>query len=241
MDMEVKKISEFERVRNMIINDIIPRYDKHDLCHGRQHIMVVLENVAALHQWYTGTHEDRLDIIPLLAAAAYHDIKRSQEFSDEEDHHEWGSAIALIKDRAMHNLLGSHRMGIAVNAVLNHRSSNNIRDIASLDSYSKILSDANKTSIMSLDAAVCRMYDYNVKRIRNEYKTRGETYIIDVDEITDVILHHLRRKFSSTGYAMAFYEPTIKRLEEFQKEVDSEDCRSKIKIIVEIIAEISQK
>ena len=189
----MKKAS--KEVLDYIETSILPRYGNIG-GHTDEHIRMVMARSENFMQQADDVNPDMVMLI-----AAYHDLGR---LIDNETHN-FESAKMLRADEFLKARFTEEEINTMAEAVEDHRSSlgHEPRSI-----YGKIVSSADRNPDM--ETAMKRSYDYH-KHILPEASE---------DEIIEQCRQHLRRKYSTDGYAantMYFDDP---HFNDFLKEVE---------------------
>lgn len=191
---------------------IIPMYKKHDRAHGEDHAKEVIDAsflIAHLVKQY-------INLNVLIAAAALHDVGIKV---DRKTHH-IHSAKIIRKLKILKKWFNEKEIEIIAQVAEDHRASipTPPRSI-----YGKIISDADKTSLIKIERAMERTWLYRIDNMK------GETD----EEIFNEMFKHLNEKFGSkAGYAKLYVKETSlvfkKDIERTRKICDNKDLAWKL-------------
>ncbi|MDD6900977.1 MAG: HD domain-containing protein, partial [bacterium] len=94
--------------------EIVPRYDRFDAGHGRDHVHAVMHSAEKLAQFYPDVDETMLQV-----AAAYHDVglERGRE------HHHSDSAAIMRADLRLRQWFSEAEIHLMADAAEDHRAS----------------------------------------------------------------------------------------------------------------------
>ena len=176
-----------KEILDYIENEILPKYGGIG-GHTDEHIRQVMARSEMFMEQAGDVNPDMVMLI-----AAYHDLGRLVD----NDTHNFESAKMLRADEFLKAHFDEAQIDIMAEAVEDHRSSlgHEPRSI-----YGKIVSSADRNT--NLDVALGRVYDYH-KHLHPD---------LAEDEIMEGCRYHLRKKYSTTGYAvdtMYFDDPNF--------------------------------
>ena len=176
-------------VRTYIETQIIPRYRAMS-GHTDKHIRQVIKRSLKFAE---GLDDVNLDMVYVIAA--YHDLGREVD----DDHHEIESGKMLRADQKLKEFFTSEQIETMAEAVEDHRASskNEPRSI-----YGKIVSSADRNT--SVEGIINRYFEF----MHCFHPEKSE------DEIAESARNHLRKKYSTDGYAakkMYFPDPEYKQ------------------------------
>jgi len=191
---------------------IIPMYKKHDRAHDEEHAKEVIDAsflIAHIVKQY-------IDLNILIAAAALHDVGLRV---NREKHHEHSARI-IRQLRTLEKWFNIDEIEIIANCAEDHRAS--VGKIPR-SIYGKIVSDADKSSLIKIERAMERTWLYRIDNMKTETD----------EEIFNEMYDHLNNKFGSkAGYAKLYLKETLiafrKDIARTRKVCDNKDLARKL-------------
>lgn len=192
------------RLRRYVEEEILPRYDKHDAAHRRDHALTVIEQSLALAKQFD------VDENMVYAIAAYHDT--GLEFGRE--HHHTESKRIVLEDERLREWFSEEQIATMGDAVEDHRASSKQppRTI-----YGRIVAEADR--IIVPKSIIRRTIQYTLAN--HPHLNREEGY--------ERMVEHLNEKYNYGGYLRLWIEESAngKRLEELRQLIaDKEALRT---------------
>lgn len=192
------------RLRRYVEEEILPRYDKHDAAHRRDHALSVIEQSLALAKQFD------VDENMVYAIAAYHDT--GLEFGRE--HHHTESKRIVLEDEHLREWFSKEQIATMGDAVEDHRASSKQppRTI-----YGRIVAEADR--IIVPKSIIRRTIQYTLAN--HPHLNREEGY--------ERMVEHLNEKYNYGGYLRLWIEESAngKRLEELRQLIaDKEALRA---------------
>lgn len=186
-------------LRAYVEEEIIPRYDKFDKGHQRDHVNTVVAQALELSRYYP------VDIDMIYAAAAFHDTGLCK---GRETHHT-ESARIIREDDNLPRWFSKEQIEIIADAAEDHRASakNEPRTI-----YGKIVAEADR--IIVPETIVLRTIQYSVSHFPDYSK----------EEHWQRCLEHLHEKYAEGGYLKLWIpeSPNARRLQDLHKLIADE-------------------
>lgn len=188
-------------LRAYVEEEIIPRYDKFDKGHQRDHVTTVVAQALELSRYYP------VDVNMIYAAAAFHDTGLCK---GRETHHT-ESARIIREDGNLPRWFSKEQIGIIADAAEDHRASakNEPRTI-----YGKIVAEADR--IIVPETIVLRTIQYSVSHFPDYTK----------EEHWQRCLEHLNEKYAEGGYLKLWIpeSPNAGRLQDLHKLIADESA-----------------
>ncbi|MBR5332773.1 MAG: HD domain-containing protein [Muribaculaceae bacterium] len=183
-------------LRTYIEKEIIPRYDKFDAGHRRDHVLVVIEQSLNLAQYYD------VDVNMVYAIAAYHDTGL---IAGREQHHIVSGEI-VHNDGWLREWFDAKQIEIIIEAVVDHRASNS-QEPRSI--YGKIVAEADR--IIDEATIVRRTIQYGLAHYPEYDKEMHYVRFVE----------HMKEKYAEGGYLKLWIpqSPNAERLHEFQQKI----------------------
>lgn len=182
------------RLRRYVEEEILPRYDKHDAAHRRDHALTVIEQSLSLAKQFD------VDENMVYAIAAYHDT--GLEFGRE--HHHTESKRIVLEDEHLREWFSEEQIATMGDAVEDHRASSKQppRTI-----YGRIVAEADR--IIVPKSIIRRTIQYTLAN--HPHLNREEGY--------ERMVEHLNEKYNYGGYLRLWIEESAngKRLEELRQ------------------------
>ncbi len=184
-------------LKKYIDSKIIPMYKKHDRAHNETHAKEVITDSFKISNLVKGD----LDANILYASAALHDVG----IRVSRDNHNMHSSKIIRKLKTLKKWFSDDDIEIIAQVAEDHRAS---LKITPRSIYGKIVSDADKCSLLSAERLMVRLWVYRVDTIGSD---TDETVFEDMFE-------YMNMKFGSKkGYAKLHLKETYKL---FKKGID---------------------
>lgn len=179
--------------------EILPRYDKFDAAHSREHIQTVIDNSMDLMKHFD-VNPDMVYVI-----AAYHDLGIA---GGRENHHR-DSGIILENDAFLKKYFTPEQITVMKEAVEDHRASSKSEPRSI---YGKIVAEADRNIVVS--QVIRRIVQYGL----GNYPEYSE------EEQYARFKSHLENKYGRNGYLRLWLpqSPNAARLEELRRIIDDE-------------------
>lgn len=194
-----------ESLKRYIEEEIIPRYDKFDGGHRRDHAEVVIRRSLELAKGY------EVDENMVYAIAAYHDTGLAY---GRENHHTDSKRIVLA-DRALHQWFSQEQIVTMADACEDHRASakSEPRSI-----YGRIVAEADRLIIP--ESIIRRTIQF----------TLANHPTLNRDEGFDRLVEHMHEKYDYGGYLRLWITPSenARRLEELRQLIARPDELRKV-------------
>ncbi len=173
-------------------NTIIPMYKKHDKAHDTVHAIEVITmsyKIASLIKQH-------IDYNVLLAAAVFHDVG----LKDNRKNHHIASGKIVRNLKMLNKWFSKDQIEVIAQACEDHRASGKTKPRSI---YGKIIGDADRTSLFSVERLFERTWDFQKDSMKNNTD----------EEIFEVMFRHMSKKFSTKkGYAKFNLKETEKFL-----------------------------
>lgn len=156
--------------------EIVPRYDRFDAGHGRDHVHAVMHSAEKLAQFYPDVDETMLQV-----AAAYHDVglERGRE------HHHSDSAAIMRADLRLRQWFSEAEIHLMADAAEDHRASAK-REPRTI--YGRLLAEAD------------RQIDPRTVVLRAMQYTRTHFPDYTEEQQWQRLLEHMQNKYAEGGY-----------------------------------------
>lgn len=178
-------------LRSYIEQEIIPRYDRFDLAHQRNHVETVIEQSLVLARYY------EVNINMVYAIAAYHDTGLCE---DRKTHHMVSGRIVRA-DELLTKWFNKEDIETMAQAVEDHRASNNH---APRSIYGKIVAEADR--LIDIHTILKRTIQYGLGNYPE---------LSDEGQLARAI-HHLKEKYGEGGY-LKLWIPESSNAEQLKK------------------------
>lgn len=200
------------KLKRYINNKIVPMYKKHDRAHDKDHAKEVIESSFLIARLV----KEDIDPNILITSAALHDVGLRV---NREEHH-IHSARIIRKLKTLKKWFNDEEIETIAQVAEDHRASlqKPPRSI-----YGKIISDADKSSLIKIERAMERTWLYRIDNMKNESD----------EEIFNEMYNHLNEKFGSkAGYAKLYLKETMivykKDIARTRKICDNKDLAFKL-------------
>lgn len=184
-------------LRGYIEQEIIPRYDSFDAAHRRDHVQTVIEQSAALAEYYDVNRN------MVYAIAAYHDTG----LVDGRKLHHIVSGRIIREDAELRRWFDEEQIATMAEAVEDHRASS---EQAPRSIYGRIVAEADR--VIDSGTILRRTVQYTL----SNYPT------LNREEGYERMLEHLYEKYYYGGYLRLWIEesPNASRLEMLRQLID---------------------
>lgn len=184
-------------LREYIEQEIIPRYDSFDAAHRRDHVQTVIEQSAALAEYYDVNRN------MVYAIAAYHDTG----LVDGRKLHHIVSGRIIREDAELRRWFDEEQIATMAEAVEDHRASS---EHAPRSIYGRIVAEADR--VIDSGTILRRTVQYTL----SNYPT------LNREEGYERMLEHLYEKYYYGGYLRLWIEesPNALRLEMLRQLID---------------------
>jgi len=191
---------DIEQIRDFIEREIVPRYDKFDAGHDRNHVEMVMSGALGLAQYYP-----EVDHCILLVAAAYHDLG----LVNGRDHHHTDSALIVREDERLRQWFSDEEINTIADAAEDHRASS---DHEPRTIYGRIVAEADR--IIDSETIVRRALQYGMKHEPS----------LDREGQYQRLMAHMQEKYNYGGYLKLWIPQgdNARRLEEFRQTLADE-------------------
>ena len=190
-----------EGLRKYIDEEILPRYDRHDAAHRRDHAITVIEQSLALAKQFD------VDENMVYAIAAYHDT--GLKFGRENHHTE--SKRIVLEDERLREWFSDEQIATMADAVEDHRASSKQppRTI-----YGRIVAEADR--IIVPQSIIRRTIQYTLANHPDLNREKGYERMVE----------HLNEKYNYGGYLRLWIEESAngKRLEELRQLIANKEA-----------------
>ena len=185
---------DYEKIRDFVEREIVPRYDAFDAGHGRDHVQTVISQALSLAQYYP-----EVDRCILLIAAAYHDLG----LINGREHHHTDSACIVREDARLRQWFSEDEINTIADAAEDHRASSGHEPRTI---YGSIVAEADR--IIDGKTIVRRALQYGMKHEPN----------LDREGQYRRLMEHMREKYDYGGYLKLWIPQSdnAKRLDEFR-------------------------
>lgn len=193
---------DFDKIRDFVEREIVPRYDGFDAGHGRDHVQTVISQALSLAQYYP-----EVDRCMLLVAAAYHDLGLA--FGRELHHIH--SARIVREDERLQQWFNEDEINTIADAAEDHRASS---DHEPRTIYGRIVAEADR--IIDGETIVRRALQYGLKHEPG----------LDREGQYRRLMEHMREKYDYGGYLQLWIPESdnAKQLEAFRQTLANEDA-----------------
>lgn len=183
-------------LRLYVETQVIPRYDKFDKGHQRDHVELVIEQALYLSQFYD------VDVNMVYAAAAFHDTGLQK---DRETHH-LESARIIREDAALRKWFSPAEIEIIAQAAQDHRASS---DYEPHTIYGKIVAEADRQIVPQ--TVIRRTIQYGLSHYPE----------LDKEGHWQRMCHHMKKKYAEGGYLKLWIpeSPNAVRLAELRSAI----------------------
>lgn len=184
-------------LREYIEQEIIPRYDSFDAAHRRDHVQTVIEQSAALAEYYD------VNCNMVYAIAAYHDTGLVE---GRKLHHIVSGRI-IREDAELRRWFDEEQIATMAEAVEDHRASS---EQAPRSIYGRIVAEADR--VIDSGTILRRTVQYTLSNYPNLGREEGY----------ERMLEHLYEKYYYGGYLRLWIEesPNALRLEMLRQLID---------------------
>lgn len=184
-------------LREYIEQEIIPRYDSFDAAHRRDHVQTVIEQSAALAEYYDVNRN------MVYAIAAYHDTG----LVDGRKLHHIVSGRIIREDAELRRWFDEEQIATMAEAVEDHRASS---EHAPRSIYGRIVAEADR--VIDSGTILRRTVQYTLSNYPNLGREEGY----------ERMLEHLYEKYYYGGYLRLWIEesPNALRLEMLRQLID---------------------
>lgn len=190
-----------EGLRKYIDEEILPRYDRHDAAHRRDHAITVIEQSLALAKQFD------VDKNMVYAIAAYHDT--GLKFGREN--HNTESKRIVLEDERLREWFSDEQIATMADAVEDHRASSKQppRTI-----YGRIVAEADR--IIVPQSIIRRTIQYTLANHPDLNREEGYEHMVE----------HLNEKYNYGGYLRLWIEESAngKRLEELRQLIANKEA-----------------
>ena len=188
-----------QTLKEYIESEIIPRYDKFDGAHRRDHVRSVIGQSQELSKYY--------DVNPeiLYAAAAYHDLGLCE---GREKHHLVSGRI-IREDKTLLNWFSVEEIEVIAEAAEDHRASN---ETPPRSIYGKIIAESDR--LIDTETVIRRTVQYGFAHYPQ----------MNREQMWERTLTHLQKKYGYGGYLKLWIPESSNscRLEELRKIIADE-------------------
>ncbi len=193
---------DFDKIRDFVEREIVPRYDGFDAGHGRDHVQTVISQALSLAQYYP-----EVDRCMLLVAAAYHDLGLA--FGRELHHIH--SARIVREDERLRQWFNEDEINTIADAAEDHRASS---DHEPRTIYGRIVAEADR--IIDGETIVRRALQYGLKHEPG----------LDREGQYRRLMEHMREKYDYGGYLQLWIPESdnAKQLEAFRQTLANEEA-----------------
>lgn len=193
-------------LRAYVEREILPRYDRHDAAHQRDHAQMVIDQSLALVRALRARGED-VDVQMAYAVAAYHDTG----LCEGRDVHHLASGRIVRADQQLSRWFTADQIEVMAQAVEDHRAS---ADHAPRSLYGRIVAEADRMIVP--ETIVRRTIQYGLDHYPE--LSREEHYRRTVQ--------HLNEKYGEGGYLKLWFpeSPNARRLEALRALIKKEDA-----------------
>ena len=186
-------------LQQYIEREILPRYDRFDKAHQRDHVLMVIQQSLDI--------ASRLDVVPdmVYAIAAYHDTG----LCEGREHHHEVSARIIKADQQLRQWFTDEQIAVMADAAEDHRAS---AKQAPRTIYGRIVAEADR--FIDPVTIVQRTIQYGLDHYPE--LSREEQY--------QRMLTHLKEKYGRNGYLRLWFpdSPNAARLERLRTMIDDE-------------------
>lgn len=184
-------------LREYIEQEIIPRYDSFDAAHRRDHVQTVIEQSAALAEYYD------VNCNMVYAIAAYHDTG----LVDGRKLHHIVSGRIIREDAELRRWFDEEQIATMAEAVEDHRASS---EQAPRSIYGRIVAEADR--VIDSGTILRRTVQYTLSNYPNLGREEGY----------ERMLEHLYEKYYYGGYLRLWIEESLNalRLEMLRQLID---------------------
>lgn len=188
-----------QHLQEYIEGQILPRYDRFDAAHQRDHAQWVINEALRLGEYYN------IDVDMLYTAAAFHDT--GLEFGREE-HHIYSAQI-IRNDAFINTLFTSEQVEIIADAAEDHRASNTHEPRTI---YGRLVAEADRQIIP--EVCMRRTVQYGLKHYPE----------MSTEEHYARLREHLVEKYGRGGYLRCWIPQSDNaiHLEELRDIIDNE-------------------
>lgn len=183
-----------KELQQYIEEHILPRYDRHDAAHRRDHADIVIAQSLALARNYD------VDVNMVYTIAAYHDTG----IIHGREHHHTESKRILLEDRELERWFTPEERAIMGDAVEDHRASSKSEPRTI---YGRIVAEADR--IIEPRSIIRRTVQYTL----TNYPELGR------EDGYERMVEHLNEKYNYGGYLRLWIEESEngRRLEELRQ------------------------
>ncbi len=183
-----------KELQQYIEEHILPRYDRHDAAHRRDHADIVIAQSLALARNYD------VDVNMVYTIAAYHDTG----IIHGREHHHTESKRILLEDGELERWFTPHERAIMGDAVEDHRASSKSEPRTI---YGRIVAEADR--IIEPRSIIRRTVQYTL----TNYPELGR------EDGYERMVEHLNEKYNYGGYLRLWIEESEngRRLEELRQ------------------------
>lgn len=187
-------------LREYVEREIIPRYDRFDAAHQRDHVMTVINESLALAEAHN------LNIDMAYTIAAYHDVG----LVNGREHHHSDSKRIMLADKKLLRWFSSEQIITMADAAEDHRASSKS---APRTIYGRIVAEADR--VIDSETIIRRTIQYTLASHPTLNKAEGYERMVE----------HLHEKYDYGGYLRLWIEGSKNeaRLEELRQLIAQPD------------------
>ena len=193
-------MKDFNEIREFVEHEIVPRYDRFDPGHNRDHVHTVISQALNLAQYYPD-----VDCCILLIAAAYHDLG----LVNGREHHHTDSARIVREDERLRKWFSEDEIHTIADAAEDHRASSGHEPRTI---YGRIVAEADR--IIDSGTIVRRALQYGLSHEPG----------LDREGQYGRLMNHMREKYDYGGYLKLWipHGENARRLEAFRRTLANE-------------------